>query len=67
MEKRGKPTVTICSDSFASLAQTVALAKGMPSLRRVVVAHPVAGLPAEQVRAKAENAMEEIVKSLGGS
>jgi hypothetical protein len=39
----------------------------MPSLQRVVIPHPIAGLPAEQVRAKAEKAMAEIVKFLIGS
>jgi hypothetical protein len=67
LEKQGKPTVTICSDSFASLAATIALAKGMPSLTRVVIPHPIAGLPAQEVRAKADRAMEEILKALLGT
>jgi len=36
----------------------------MTSLRFVVVPHPVAGLPPEQVRAKADKAMEEIIRCL---
>ena len=43
------------------------MAKGMPSLQRVVVPHPIAGLPPDQVRCKAENAMEQILQSLTGS
>jgi hypothetical protein len=30
----------------------------------VVVPHPIAGIPADQVRAKAENALEEIIRCL---
>jgi hypothetical protein len=39
----------------------------MPSLRLMVVPHPIAGIPAEQVRAKAEKAVDEIIKCLVGS
>jgi hypothetical protein len=38
----------------------------MASLRMVVVPHPIAGIPAEQVRAKADKAFEEIVRCLVG-
>jgi len=38
----------------------------MPSLRMVIVPHPIAGIPAEQVRAKADKAFEEIVQRLVG-
>jgi hypothetical protein len=38
----------------------------MPSLRMVVVPHPIAGIPAEKVREKAEKAFEEIVRCLVG-
>jgi hypothetical protein len=67
LEKKGKPTVTLCSDAFNNLAITIATARGMPSLRMVVVPHPIAGIPAEQVRAKADKAFEEIVRCLMGA
>jgi hypothetical protein len=38
----------------------------MPSLRMVVIPHPIAGIPAEQVRAKAEKAFDDIVRCLVG-
>jgi hypothetical protein len=38
----------------------------MPSLRMVIVPHPIAGIPAEQVRAKAEKAFDDIVRGLEG-
>jgi hypothetical protein len=39
----------------------------MPSLRLVIVPHPIAGIPAEQVRDKADKAFEEIVRCLIGA
>jgi hypothetical protein len=56
----------MCSDAFSSLAKTIAGSRGMASLRLVVVPHPIAGIPAEQVRAKAEKAIDDIIKSLVG-
>jgi len=54
----------MCSDAFSSLAKTIAASRGMASLRLVVVPHPIAGIPAEQVRAKAEKAIDDIIKCL---
>jgi len=38
----------------------------MPTLHLLVVPHPIAGIPPEQVRAKAEKAIEEIITCLMG-
>jgi len=38
----------------------------MPSLRMVVIPHPIAGIPIDQVRAKADNAVDEIIECLLG-
>jgi hypothetical protein len=59
--------VTICSDAFISLAKAIAASKGMSSLRLVVIPHPIAGLPADQVQAKADKALDEIIKCLLGT
>jgi len=67
LETNGVPTVTICTDAFISLARAVAASKGMSSLRLVVVPHPIAGLPADQVRAKADKAVDEIIRCLVGT
>lgn len=67
LEKKGIPTVTICSDAFISLAKAVATSKGVPSLNMVVITHPIAGIPADQVRNKADNALDEIVRCLVGA
>jgi hypothetical protein len=36
----------------------------MPSLRLVVIPHPIAGLPPEKVRDKADKAVDEIARCL---
>jgi hypothetical protein len=59
--------VTICSDAFISLARAIAASKGMSSLRLVVIPHPIAGLPVDQVQAKADKALDEIINCLLGT
>ena len=58
--------MTICTDAFVSLAKAVAMSKRIPSLRLVVIPHPIAGIPDDQVRAKADKAVDEIVQCLVG-
>lgn len=64
MENRGIATVTVCTDQFFSLAKAEAEALGMPSLRIVVVPHPLAGLGPEEVKMKAQEAYKKIVEAL---
>jgi hypothetical protein len=66
LEAKGIPTVTICTDAFISLAKAIAASKGMSSLCLVVIPHPIAGIAADQVRAKADDAFDEIARSLIG-
>ena len=58
------PTATVCSSLFVVLARSVAAAKGLPSLPLVVVPHPLGGLDAAAVRAKADKAIDEIIRLL---
>ncbi len=56
--------MAICSDRFVILARTVASARGIPALPLVIVPHPIGGLGPEEVKAKAERAIGEVVKAL---
>jgi len=67
LERRGIPTVTVCSDAFISLAKAIATGQGAPDLRMVVVPHPIAGLPPNKVRNKAESIVDLVVQHLTGS
>jgi len=67
LEKRGIPTAIICSDAFLSLAKSVSLARGIPAPRLVTIPHPLAGITTDEVRKKAENAVDTIVAVLVGT
>jgi hypothetical protein len=67
LEKRGIPTAIICSDAFLSLAKSVSMARGISAPRLVVIPHPLAGIAPDEVRKKAENAVDTIVAVLVGT
>ena len=64
IEKRGIPTVTVCTTEFASLGRQEATALGIVDLALSVVPHPLGGIQPSQVQAKATLAMDDIVKRL---
>ena len=64
IEKRGVPTVTVCTTEFASLARQEASALGIANLALSVIPHPLGGIQSSQVQAKAMQAMDDIVKRL---
>jgi len=49
---------------FVVLAKSVATTKELPSLPLVVIPHPLGGLKPEEVRAKANKVIDEVVRSL---
>jgi hypothetical protein len=42
----------------------VSKSKGMPELHLVIVSHPVGGLKEDEVQAKADSIIDEIIRSL---
>ncbi|MFM9969503.1 MAG: hypothetical protein ACKVQK_14035 [Burkholderiales bacterium] len=52
------------TDDFIRLAATTAKSNGIEGLRRVIVPHPVGGIPFEEVRNKARLAVEEFLTHL---
>lgn len=63
-EGRGVPAAVICSDAFTVTTEAMAKMRGVPDYRYVTTAHPVAVLTPEEVRARAEAALPEIVALL---
>jgi hypothetical protein len=61
------PTATICTDEFAYLAHNEAEALGLPWLPLVAIPHPLGGVPPEEVRGKADRAVDEVVQALTAS
>lgn len=59
----GVPTVTIVTDQFVTLARGTQKSQGLTDMCFVTVPHPIGMLPKEQVDAKVDAALGDIVKA----
>ena len=66
-ERAGIPTVSITSDSFAMSGQAMADVQGFPGFQFAMVQHPMASLDSEQIRARAEGILPEVLRILGAA
>jgi hypothetical protein len=64
MEKRGMPTVMICTDEFHQLGRHEAESLGMPALPIALVPHPLGGQQPEHIQEKADKVLEQVVRML---
>ena len=64
LEKKGIHTVTIVWDTFEKAARIAARVKGVPDIKLVVTPHRKGAETADDQRAKARDAVPEIVKQL---
>lgn len=65
-ERRGIPAAVICSDAFTVTADAMAELTGAKGYRYAVTPHPVAVLTPDEVRARAEQVLPEVVALLTG-
>ncbi len=65
-EMRGIPSVMVASSEFVHAAETQAVALGVPDLaaQSVFVPHPVQGSTDDEMRVKAQQAIDAIVAAL---
>ena len=56
--------MTICSNRFETLARATAAGLGMPNLPLVIVPHPIGGISAEEVIAKADSILDNLIEQL---
>ena len=63
-EKLGIPAVAVITDRFEVSARAMAEANGRADYPFAVIAHPIAGNSGEELRAKAEVAVAQIVPLL---
>ena len=63
-ETNKKPAVVIASSEFIDAAQKQADALGMPEVRRVFVQHPIQDATDEQMRAKADAIVNDVIAAL---
>jgi hypothetical protein len=64
LEKRNVPTATFLTDAFASYGQGLAKMQGMAELPTVVIAHPIASRPDEELQAKVRRVYSEVLAAL---
>lgn len=64
LERRGVPTATFVTHAFASYAQGLCRMQGMPELPLVVIPHPIASRPEEELRQKVRTVHAELRKAL---
>lgn len=63
-EINGKPAVVIASNVFQDAAEKQAAALGLPEARRVFVPHPIQDATDEEMRAKADGIVEQVLAAL---
>jgi hypothetical protein len=64
LEKAGVPAASVCTEAFRRSSDATASVHGAPGYDYVVIAHPMAGLEADQIHERVENAAKEIVSVL---
>ena len=66
LERRGIPTVTVCSHLFRRLGDLERRSFGLPDLPLAVTQHPIGGLPSDAVTAKADALLDLVIAGLTG-
>ena len=63
-EIQGTPAVSIASTEFVDAAETQAKALGMLDAQRVFVAHPIQDATDDEMRAKADEVVDQVIAAL---
>ena len=63
-EVNSKPSVVIASDVFVDAAEKQAAALGLPEVKRVFVPHPIQDATDDEMRAKADAIVNEVIEAL---
>ncbi|MDR5709875.1 MAG: hypothetical protein QN172_11145 [Armatimonadota bacterium] len=64
-EERGVPAAVVITEAFLRTADAMAQTQGMPGYPYAVIPHPLSSLSPEEVRARAERVLPEVVWLLG--
>ncbi|HLG15935.1 MAG TPA: hypothetical protein VJH03_15725 [Blastocatellia bacterium] len=67
LENLGIPAAPVATSEFATAARAQASALGRPDFDAIYVAHPIQDQTREEIEARAEAALDEIVARLCGS
>jgi len=63
-ETNGKPTVIIATDVFVDAAEAQSKSLGLPEASRVFVPHPIQDATDEEIRAKGDRIIEQVIRAL---
>ncbi len=66
LRKRGVITAVVCSTVFETLGRTQARVLGVPDLPLIMIPHPLGGVSLDEVRARAQVAIPQIVELIQG-
>jgi hypothetical protein len=66
VEKAGTPSVTICTDAFVETSRAMARMWGRSDYPVIFTKHPIASLTREELQARAEGMVGQIVSILTG-
>ncbi len=64
LERRGVPSVAICTEPFVSGAKAMSELGGIPDYPFAVVKHPIGSLTETQIRERALEALPQVIGSL---
>jgi len=64
LEQRGVPTAVMGTFEFEQLAKLEAKNRGIETLPLALVPHPLGGIHEDEVKAKADLAIESVLKAL---
>ncbi len=67
LERRGIPTATFVTHAFDKYARGLCRMQGMEALPIVVIPHPIAARPVEELREKVKKVHAELRAALSGT
>lgn len=65
LERRGIPTVSICTDSFVMSGSAMATVQGFPGFEYITVPHPMSSLNEKEVEERVKDALPKALRVLG--
>ena len=64
LERRGIPTATFITTAFATYARGLCRMQGLDALPNIVIPHPIAARPADELREKVRHVYREVRAAL---
>jgi hypothetical protein len=64
-ERKGLQTATILTDTFRRPGDAMARVQGFTNFRYAVITHPISSLNQDQIKARAEQVLSEVLAILG--